>query len=187
MHQRAALAATRVAAPSARPSTLRGSVRAPVRAAPIVRAMAAKDEKKTLVKVCGVTTPEDATQAVVAGADFIGMILWPKSKRSIPLDVAKQVADAAKAAGATPIGVFVDESAEEIVAACEAVGIDHAQLHGDNARAALTDLPMKIKAVYVVSAAKDGAIVTPMPGDEEKLCEDRRTKLSGAGLSLIHI
>ena len=60
--------------------------------------MAAKDEKKTLVKVCGVTTPEDATQAAVAGADFIGMILWPKSKRSIPLDVAKQVADAAKAA-----------------------------------------------------------------------------------------
>ena len=181
MHQRAALAATRVAAPSARPSTLRGGVRAPVRAATIVRAMAAKDEKKTLVKVCGVTTPEDATQAAVAGADFIGMILWPKSKRSIPLDVAKEVADAAKAAGATPIGVFVDESAEEIVAACEAVGIDHAQLHGDNARAALTDLPMKIKAVYVVSAAKDGAIVTPMPGDEEKLCEDRRTKLSGAG------
>ena len=82
---------------------------------------------RTLVKVCGVTTPEDATQAAVAGADFIGMILWPKSKRSIPLDVAEQVADAAKAAGATPIGVFVDESAEEIVAACEAVGIDHAQ------------------------------------------------------------
>ena len=143
--------------------------------------MAAKDEKKTLVKVCGVTTPEDATQAASAGADFIGMILWPKSKRSIPLDVAKQVADAAKAAGATPIGVFVDESAEEIVAACEAVGIDHAQLHGDNARAALTDLPMKIKAVYVVSAAKDGAIVTPMPGDEEKLCEDRPDQALGAG------
>ena len=90
MHQRAALATTRVAAPSARPSTRRGGVRAPVRAAPIVRAMAAKDEKKTLVKVCGVTTPEDATQAAVAGADFIGMILWPKSKRSIPLDVAKE-------------------------------------------------------------------------------------------------
>ena len=142
--------------------------------------MAPKDDgKKTLVKVCGVTTPEDATQAASAGAHFIGMILWPKSKRSIDLDVAKSVADAAKAAGAIPIGVFVDETAEEIIAACEKVGIDHAQLHGDNARAALTDLPMKIKAVYVVSADKDGAIVTPMPGDEEKLCKDRQEKLAG--------
>ena len=75
--------------------------------------MAPKDDgKKTLVKVCGVTTPEDATQAASAGAHFIGMILWPKSKRSIDLDVAKSVADAAKAAGAIPIGVFVDETAE---------------------------------------------------------------------------
>ena len=181
MHQRAALARTRVAASTHR-STSRASTRAHRSARSIaVRAMAPKDDgKKTLVKVCGVTTPEDATQAASAGAHFIGMILWPKSKRSIDLDVAKSVADAAKAAGAIPIGVFVDETAEEIIAACEKVGIDHAQLHGDNARAALTDLPMKIKAVYVVSADKDGAIVTPMPGDEEKLCKDRQEKLAGA-------
>ena len=69
-----------------------------------------------LVKVCGVTTVEDATQAATAGATFVGMILWPKSKRSISLDAAVDVAAAAKAAGATPVGVFVDETAEGIIA-----------------------------------------------------------------------
>jgi len=40
------------------------------------------------------------------------MILWPKSKRSISLEVAATVAAAAKAGGAIPVGVFVDETAE---------------------------------------------------------------------------
>ena len=83
----------------------------------VVRAAAKPaDPTSPLVKVCGVTTAEDATHAGQAGANFIGMILWPKSKRSIALDVAKEVAAAAKEAGAVPVGVFVDESAEEIVA-----------------------------------------------------------------------
>jgi len=64
------------------------------------------------IKICGVTTPEDATLAAAAGATYIGMILWPKSKRSISLEVAATVAAAAKAGGAIPVGVFVDESAE---------------------------------------------------------------------------
>ena len=82
----------------------------------MVRAGAATAGKAPLVKVCGVTTAEDATQATKAGANFIGMILWPKSKRSISLEVATTVAAAAKAGGAIPVGVFVDESAEEIIA-----------------------------------------------------------------------
>ena len=51
----------------------RGSTRAHRSARSIaVRAMAPKDDgKKTLVKVCGVTTPEDATQAASAGAHWL--------------------------------------------------------------------------------------------------------------------
>lgn len=43
-----------------------------------------------------------------------GMIMWPKAKRSVSDDVARQIADVAKQAGAQPVGVFVDESAEVI-------------------------------------------------------------------------
>jgi phosphoribosylanthranilate isomerase len=67
-----------------------------------------------VVKVCGVTNAEDAIVAAQAGANLIGMILWPKAKRSIPAAVARQLAAAARAHGAEPVGVFVDEDAATI-------------------------------------------------------------------------
>ena len=118
---------------AALPPALRASSRAPRRGVRAARVVAAAAAPTTLVKVCGVTTVEDCEQAVKAGANFIGMIVWPKSKRSVTVETAAEVAAAAKAGGAVPVGVFVDESAEEIVEKCAAIGIDHAQLHGANA------------------------------------------------------
>ena len=135
--------------------------------------------KPPLVKVCGVTSVADCALAVEKGADFIGMILWPKSKRSIDFALAREIAARAKEGGATPVGVFVDESMDAIVSACKDVGIDHAQLHGDGARASLKDLPMSIKAIWVVNADADGVIVTPLPGDEDALMK-QRTDAMGA-------
>ena len=34
-----------------------------------------------IVKICGVTRPDDAVAAVRAGADWIGINFWPESKR----------------------------------------------------------------------------------------------------------
>ena len=147
--------------------------RAPRRRATTRALVVAAAGKPTLVKVCGVTSVADCALAVAQGADFVGMILWPKSKRSVDLALAREIADAAKAGGAIPVGVFVDESVDAITSACAATGIDHAQLHGDGARGALKDLPMSIKAIWVVSADKDGTIVTPLPGDEDALMKQR--------------
>jgi phosphoribosylanthranilate isomerase len=44
---------------------------------------------------------------------------------------------------------------------------------GDGARAALKDLPARIKAIWVVNADASGAITTPMPGDEAELMKGR--------------
>lgn len=125
--------AAALSAHAALPPALRASARAPRRGVRAARVVAAAAAPTTLVKVCGVTTVEDCEQAVKAGANFIGMIVWPKSKRSVTVETAAEVAAAAKAGGAVPVGVFVDESAEEIVEKCAAIGIDHAQLHGANA------------------------------------------------------
>ncbi len=65
----------------------------------------------TLIKICGVTSPEDAKLAAMAGADFIGMIMWPKAKRSVSLETARQIAGVAKQHHVNTAGVFVDEDA----------------------------------------------------------------------------
>lgn len=62
------------------------------------------------------------------------MILWPRTKRAVPLGTAKAIAIAARAGGAEPVAVFVDEDARAITSACGAIGVDFAQLHGDRAR-----------------------------------------------------
>lgn len=49
---------------------------------------------------------------------MIGLILWPKSKRSVDLANAKEIAAATKEAGAVPVGVFVDEDTDQVNFCC---------------------------------------------------------------------
>ena len=55
--------------------------------------------KRVLAKVCGVTTAEDAILACRAGADVIGVIHVPKSKRCVDAAQASDIVDAVRAFG----------------------------------------------------------------------------------------
>ncbi|QDU91143.1 N-(5'-phosphoribosyl)anthranilate isomerase [Pirellulimonas nuda] len=90
------------------------------------------------VKICGVTTAQDAAAAVAAGADAIGINFFPGSPRCVSSAQASEVAKAAQ--GALRVGVFVNASASMIVAAAEEVGLDAVQLHGDEPPAAAIEL-----------------------------------------------
>ena len=115
------------------------------------------------IKVCGVTSPEDAKLASSGGANLIGMILWPKAPRSVSLETARAIAEESRRHGSEAVGVFVDESAQTIASVCDAVGITYAQLHGDQARASFNDLPDHLGVIYVVHADSNGAIRTALP------------------------
>eukprot|EP00529_Nitzschia_sp_RCC80_P015805 CAMPEP_0113489628 /NCGR_PEP_ID=MMETSP0014_2-20120614/26627_1 /TAXON_ID=2857 /ORGANISM="Nitzschia sp." /LENGTH=712 /DNA_ID=CAMNT_0000383371 /DNA_START=93 /DNA_END=2231 /DNA_ORIENTATION=- /assembly_acc=CAM_ASM_000159 len=52
-----------------------------------------------LVKVCGVTNPEDALVACQAGANLVGVIFVPKSKRCVSTDQAQAVVDTVRKFG----------------------------------------------------------------------------------------
>ena len=82
------------------------------------------------VKICGVTSVEDAVACIEAGADAIGFNLWPRSKRYRPITTLAAAAAAAKGK-VERFGVFVNASAEDIEAAFAADVIDFAQLQGD--------------------------------------------------------
>ena len=85
----------------------------------------------TRLKICGVTLLDDAARVAAAGADFIGLNFWPQSKRTIARERAPMLAAAARGAGTIQVvGVFVDATIQDILAAHAAVDLDIIQLHG---------------------------------------------------------
>lgn len=82
------------------------------------------------VKICGITSMEDASVAFEGGADAVGFIFYRNSPRHItPLAASKIVEGLGPFI--TTVGVFVNEPPEGIRAAISASGIDCVQLHGE--------------------------------------------------------
>ena len=106
---------------------------------------------------------QDAKLAAAAGADFLGMIMWHKAKRAVSASTAKDIASLAADHGIKSVGVFVDESAQQIQSMCEAAGIHVAQLHGPQSREALFDLPESLQTIYVMNCDDNGRLQTPTP------------------------
>src|SRR5918998_4217515 len=112
------------------------------------------------VKVCGITSPEDARVAAHAGADAIGLV-FAESPRRVSAPQAREIS-AALPEGAAKVGVFVDEEPEEVLRIAREVGLDYAQLHGDETAeevAAVREGGLKvIKALRVRDAGSLEAI-----------------------------
>ena len=83
----------------------------------------------TLVKICGLSSPETVEAAIGAGADFVGFVFFPASPRHIGLEHAKALGALARdRAGIVALSVDADDAAlDEIVAALRP---DLLQLHG---------------------------------------------------------
>jgi|SRR5690625_902723 len=110
------------------------------------------------VKICGITTEDAAHQALASGADFIGFI-FAESKRKINPE------EAARISGPLPstikkVGVFVNETKENMLAIAEQVGLDVIQLHGEEPAELAEQLPyevikafpVKMESIHTISA-----------------------------------
>lgn len=89
----------------------------------------------TIVKICGITTYEDALAAVEAGADMLGLNFYKPSPRYITPEVAQPICDRLRAelGARCPIlvGLFVNEIVGRISITMEKVGLNCVQLSGD--------------------------------------------------------
>src|SRR5436190_18395674 len=85
----------------------------------------------TLVKICGITSFDDASSAVDAGADMLGFNFYPKSPRYIKPENAAEIIR--KLPGRTiSVGVFVNVSdPREVARIADESGVGIVQLHGD--------------------------------------------------------
>jgi phosphoribosylanthranilate isomerase len=83
------------------------------------------------VKICGLTRPEDAEQAAGAGASYLGVVLAGGPRR---VSFAKAADVVAASRGVPVLGVFGDQSVEQILSLARDVGLSGAQLHGPYSR-----------------------------------------------------
>jgi phosphoribosylanthranilate isomerase len=83
----------------------------------------------TRIKICGITRPQDAHAAARAGAHAIGINFYPKARRHVTVDQASEILRILPPF-VTPIGLFVDQSIDEVKEIANKLGLNCIQLHG---------------------------------------------------------
>jgi len=91
------------------------------------------------VKICGLTTPDMIDAAIDAGADYIGLVSFPKSPRHVGLDTAADLAAHAQMR-AHVVVLTVDASDAHLADIAADVGPDFIQLHGHETPARVRDV-----------------------------------------------
>lgn len=89
----------------------------------------------TLVKICGIHSPEALDAAADAGADYIGFVFFPPSPRALtPAEAA--ALSAHRPGGPARVGLFVDPTDDDVADALGSLTLDVLQVHGAPGRAA---------------------------------------------------
>jgi anthranilate synthase/indole-3-glycerol phosphate synthase/phosphoribosylanthranilate isomerase len=163
---------------------------------------------KPLVKICGVRTPADAQVVVNAGADLVGIILVPGTKRGVDASTARAIADVVRAgrresSAATTssplwfgsqaarlrsrrrplsVGVFRNQTLDEMIRIVDETGIDLVQLHGDEPQGWAAQLPVPvIKAFRVLPNGSVQGGEVSRPGANAYVLLDSPATGGGAG------
>ncbi len=131
----------------------------------------------TLVKICGLRTPETLDAALEAGADFVGFVFFAPSPRHIELEQARALG-ARVAARAQKVALTVDADDATFAAIIEALKPDMLQFHGKELPERLTALRTRfglpLMKALPVEAAPDLAAAKAYAGVADWLLFDAR-------------
>ena len=156
------------------------------------------------IKVCGITSLDDARRCVDAGVDALGFIFVPGTPRHVTAETAARIIETLPPF-VTPVGVFWDHPAGQVKAIAEECRLGALQFHGDEAPEDLLEhrLPL-IKTLKVAGAAdlarmpeyrvaaflldsparwSEGAARPPIPWDVAAVAARRHPVLLSAGLT----
>ncbi|KAI8355583.1 indole-3-glycerol phosphate synthase-domain-containing protein [Blakeslea trispora] len=144
---------------------------------------ASNEPKRSLVKICGISSVEAAKEAAMSGADLIGLIFAERSKRTVPVETAKEIVQAIRGLDIqseqktpTPaqsldwfqihrrllenrtrkplvVGVFVNQSVEYMAQVALDVGLDLIQLHGTESVELARYLPVPVIKAFHIDNA----------------------------------
>lgn len=86
--------------------------------------------RRPLVKICGLTSEQEARACMELGADLLGFIFHASSRRCADPAMVSLV----RSGGARKVGVFVKQGVSDVVALTHRCGLDMVQLHGGHGR-----------------------------------------------------
>lgn len=114
-------------------------------------------KREVRVKVCGITSLEDARAAVSAGADWLGFNFYSGSSRFITPAKAHLIIEQLPRT-VESVGVFVNEDTpESVMKIAAAAGVTAVQLHGDESPAYCQAL----KNLFVIKALRTSSDFRP--------------------------
>ena len=94
------------------------------------------------LKVCGLTKTDQIHELISMKVDFLGFIFYEKSPRYVLNHLSLSQISGIKHSG--KVGVFVNESVENIVAIAEDTALNYIQLHGDEEENFIDELRNKL-------------------------------------------
>jgi indole-3-glycerol phosphate synthase/phosphoribosylanthranilate isomerase len=130
-------------------------------------AQAARQLAYGRVKVCGLTNPEDARAAWLAGATMGGLIFAPESPRSVSRERARQIR---MSADLHWVGVFVNEDPKQVEVTANELDLQAVQLHGEESPAYLRSLHLACP-VWKAIRVKDSIPPVESTGAERLLLD----------------
>lgn len=107
------------------------------------------------VKICGVTSVEDAKLALAEGAWAVGMIFHRPSPRACKPAVAAEICAVLRRQAET-VGVFVNRPLDEVAEMVDGLGFTAVQLHGDEGPSYCDEIARRTGA-KIIKAARVGS------------------------------
>jgi phosphoribosylanthranilate isomerase len=101
------------------------------------------------IKVCGITNLEQATALQAMGVHYIGFIFYPSSKRYVLEKLSLTDLASFKPTGVKKVGVFVNESLDQLLHIVQEAGLDIVQLHGDETPAYCAAVRQNVATIKV--------------------------------------
>ena len=126
----------------------------------------------TMIKVCGMTDADNIRDVEVLGVDMIGFIFYPKSPRYL-YQIPRYLPTLAKR-----VGVFVNETKENILMYVDRFGLNYVQLHGDESPEycrTLHSQGIRIIKAFSIALPKDLLAVSDYEGFCDYYLFDTRT------------
>ena len=133
-----------------------------------------------LVKICGIKTLAAAQTAVKSGADFIGFI-FAESSRKVEPDLVGEFG-ANLPGHVKKVGVFANQTEQEVIKSAEIAGLDYIQLHGNESASFARRMPLPVIKAFTIESEQDLENLHEYPADF--ILVDLPKGSSGKGLTL---